>query len=79
MLELNTVESGLKQPHQIPKMRTTDVGKQVMCPRCGQPGVLDAKTFGRKTPGKKATYFYVRHWLPKERKILWHYAGVLNE
>jgi hypothetical protein len=71
----NTVESGLKQSHQIPKMCTTDVGKQVLCPRCGLPGILDAKTFGRKTPGTSKVYFCVRHWLPGERKILWHYVG----
>ena len=79
MSKHDTAKSGLKQPHQIPKICKADIGKQVMCPRCGLLGILDAKTFNRKTPGEKATYFYVRHWIPAERKILWHYGGVCYE
>jgi len=32
------MKSGLKHPYQMSKICKTDVGKQVLCPRCGLPG-----------------------------------------
>jgi hypothetical protein len=49
------------------------VGKRVVCPRCGQEGTLAVKEIPRKNAKYHA--YYVRHYIPERRKILWHYYG----
>jgi len=53
------------------------VGKKILCPRCNVEGVLTVKEIPRKTV--KYYAFYVYHYIPDERKILWHYYGIISE
>ena len=50
------------------------VGKRVVCPRCGQEGTLAVKEIPRKN--FKYHAYYVRHYIPEQRKILWHYYSL---
>jgi hypothetical protein len=79
MPEHDVVKSGIRHGCLLAQNLRTRIGKQVCCTKCGRYGVLNAKVFKRKTPGKAKAYLYVRHWIPGERKILWHYYGKMEE
>jgi len=75
MPEHGMVKSGVRHPCLLAQNPSPCIGKQIRCKKCGLIGILDAKVFKRKTPGTAKTYLYIRHWIPGERKVLWHYYG----
>jgi len=79
MPEHNMVKSGIRYPCLLAQNPSTCIGKRIRCKKCGLHGVLDAKVFKRKTTEKAKAYLYIRHWIPGERKILWHYYGKMEE
>ena len=52
------------------------VGKTVLCPKCGKPGILKVKEIPRKETVYHALYVY--HYDPMIKRPKWHYYGKLG-